>query len=100
MIVVSVHGAQRIRERLGLPRSAIQRIANRAYVDGIPRTSIRGSLRAFLDSIARHEDVVSEVRVHAYNVYIFRDNTLVTIVPLPVKYKKTIDHIKEELRHA
>lgn len=88
---VSDHGTDRMRERLGIPKKAAARMAEKALIEGTPHYEFSGSLRRYLDWIVLHDlprHGAKVVRVYGQHVFLFGlDDTLVTAWLLPAKYK-------------
>lgn len=84
---VTHHAHKRIRERVGLPKCAAQKTAQRALTDGVRREDTHGSLRRYLDALYHYNEQCDSIRVWAEKVYIFAGHTLVTVLDLPQRYK-------------
>jgi len=89
MAHVSEHGDRRARKRMGIPRRAIARAAEKARTAGIPRECWAGAIRAYLDRKFLNNPAPRDLRIHAGWVYIFdqRDGTFVTCFPLPSRLR-------------
>jgi len=89
MITVSLHAYQRAKQRMGLSKHAIDRLAGIAYYKGIRMTEAKGSFLKFLRehfTLKPHHTVI----VFANMVFLYDDNLLVTVVHLPAKYYKYV----------
>lgn len=95
MPIVTTHAQKRTKERVGLPKSAAKRNADRAFSDGIRRGETSGSLRRYLDMLYFRKETANQLRVYCGNVYIFCHGKLVTVIPLPAKYRATEKRIRE-----
>lgn len=93
---VTRHATARIRERLGVPKKAALKIAERSYESGIPKEEITGSLRGWLDQFHDADDI----RILSHCAFIFCNATLITVITLPYKYHATADKIARRNRHA
>lgn len=82
------HAYLRSKERIGLPKSAIERDANRALECGLKHSDTTGSLKKYMDSLYFTEKKSNNTRIWNGNVYLFHNNTLITVLPLPQKYRK------------
>lgn len=90
-IKVSEHGRQRARERLGIPRRAIKRMAALARRHGKGRAYFRGDLRRYLESCSQGGAVRQDVRVYGGFIYIFgMDGTFVTCWPVPRVFQQAV----------
>lgn len=77
---ISRHGDVRARERIGIPRKAVERAARKALTHGATVDDYSGTLGLFLRYKQRDG---TRVRVHGGFVFVFADETLVTVIPLP-----------------
>lgn len=93
---VTRHAADRTHERLGIPKKAADKIAAKAFECGIRREEISGSLRRYLDHLYSQHYTANNIRVFTYYIYIFCEDTLVTVEPLPQKYRSTVDNIRRK----
>lgn len=93
---VTRHAADRTHERLGIPKKATDKIAAKAFECGIRREEISGSLRRYLDHLYSQHYTANNIRVFTYYIYIFCEDTLVTVEPLPQKYRSTVDNIRRK----
>ena len=84
---VSRHADRRVRERVGVPRSAVKRMAAKARAEGIPRLDTKGSLRRYLDAIYHCNEEADSIVVYNEKVWIFAGTTLITVLDLRHRYK-------------
>lgn len=94
---VTTHADRRIRERVGVPRSAVRRLASKARTDGIERRETTGSLRRYLDSLYHYNGTAnSTIYVWGDKVFIFVDKALVTVLNLPNRFKNSANNQRRE----
>lgn len=85
---VSEHAQQRIKQRLGLPKRAMLRLAQLALERGMPHRDFPpGPERYRLDQLHRQNapDGHAEIFVHGEHIFVFTTDTprvLVTVYPL------------------
>lgn len=91
---VSRHGGRRARERLGLPKSAVMRNAERAMKYGVERQDAYGPFRRYLDAMYFDYGTANNLRVYNRHIYIFCNETLVTVLNIPYKYFDVADVIQ------
>ena len=87
------HGAKRLRERLGIPKRACQRAAQKAYDEGITFKNTAGEAHRFFDKIYHKNDSVNNTKVYGQFAYLFSNNVLITVLNIP-KDIKFIDKSK------
>ena len=93
---VSRHADERTRKRVGIPRSAVKRMAAKAMSEGVTRHDTHGPLRRYLDALYHYNESANNIRVWSEKVWIFSDNTLVTVLDLPRKYRARANGIAKK----
>ena len=93
--VVTAHAQKRTKERVGLPKRAVEKNAERALREGITHAETSGSLRRYMDSLFLTKRTANQLRIYCGNVYLFCNDVLITVVPLPQKYRATAEGIKK-----
>lgn len=83
MIEITDHADERIKERLGLPKSARMSTAERAYTKGNTHSQARGKLKRYLDYCWLSHKNANNVRVYAQHIWFFKDNVLITVYDVP-----------------
>jgi len=97
---VTQHAGKRIRERVGVNKKSIQTVADRALTRGLDHNELTGKLKRYIDKLWFRSKTANNMKVYAEKVYIFRDTTLITVVPLPTGLKKIANKlykIKQEV---
>lgn len=93
---VSRHADRRIRERVGIPRSAVKRMAAKARAEGVRRQDTQGSLRRYLDALYHYNEEADAIVVYAEKVWIFSGTTLITVLDLHQRYKNRANGMKKK----
>lgn len=83
MTNVSKHAKQRLRERNGLNKKSTDRIAERAFNEGITHAETTGNLNKWITSLYFKNTDANNIRLYGDKAYIFANTTLVTIIPIP-----------------
>ena len=87
---VTDHGEFRTRKRMGVPKKAVDRLADRALKEGVGRCEFSGSLRRYLDGMYHyHNEGANNIKVYAEKVWIFSGDVLITVLDLPQRYKNS-----------
>ena len=81
---------KRIKERCGLPKKAVERSATLALQKGLSHKESTGSLKRYFDYLFLSHKKGSNIRLYGNHVYIFTQNSLVTVLPLPNEHKKSL----------
>ncbi|MDD3029787.1 MAG: hypothetical protein PHS57_05865 [Alphaproteobacteria bacterium] len=72
------------------------KVTNNAFDKGITHTQTSGSLKRYLDGLYLRERKANNIRIYGDKVFLFAGETLITVLRLPQKYKKTCDRIREK----
>lgn len=88
---VSRHGYKRARERLGIPKNAVQKNAEKALEYGVRREDASGPFRRYLDALFHEYGTANNLRAYNRHIYIFCGEVLVTILNIPYKYFEVAD---------
>lgn len=88
---VSRHGYKRARERLGIPKDAVKRNAEKALKYGVERHEASGPFRRYLDALYYEYGTADNLRVFNRHVYILCGEVLVTVLKVPYKYVDVAD---------
>lgn len=87
-IEITNHAYDRMKERLGWNRKAGERMACRAYTDGITHGETRGSLHRYLDSVFLSYGNATQMRIYGEALFLFSGSRLLTVYALPTKYRR------------
>ena len=99
-LTVTRHADRRIRQRVGLPRSAVTRNAQSALEHGLRHSDTRGGLHRYIQALYWKYQSANNTRVYNGCVYIFHDDILITVFPLPQKYRGTAQNIRRKERDS
>lgn len=92
MCIMTDHGEQRIKERVG--KKVPLGIAASALRDGISHSETSGKLRKYMDKLYLTARKANNSRIYNRNVYLFHDDVLITVLNLPSQFHKVEDKIK------
>ena len=97
-VTVTDHAQKRIRERVGLPKRAVEKNAERALKKGIKHSQLSGRVKKFVDALYFKYQTANNIRIYENSVYLFAGGILITVIDLPQKYRKIVREIssKEE----
>lgn len=90
-IEITRHAEQRMRERLGLNKKSIERMAQRAYDNGICHSETRGNLNKWITKVYFSNKNANNIRLYRNMLYIFCNDVLVTVFHVPHKLSKDLD---------
>jgi hypothetical protein len=95
---VTHHAEDRGKERLGLAKAALHRTAEIALRDGIKTADTTGQLRRYLDKLYFHDRTANNIRIHGEQVFIFADEKLITVHPVPRELRHMLAKVRERRR--
>lgn len=94
-MLITKHACQRAKERLGLNKKAIKRMAEIAFEKGLRHsdTNPHSQLNRFFSALYLKHEFADNIRIYGEHVYIFGGEKLVTIFKLPGPYRKMVKKI-------
>lgn len=96
---ITRHGAKRVRQRLGVPRSAVKRSAEKALRDGIGHNEASGAVQGYIATLYNaYGGAANNIRIYNGFVYIFNENILITVLILPGELRKQAGYQQKRLR--
>ena len=85
-VYVTIHAKKRLKQRVGLPKSACQRHAQKAFDNGRCHQDVRGSLKRYLDHLFLSHKTANEIRIYGQFIYLFANTNLMTVLHVPKKF--------------
>lgn len=82
-ITVTYHARKRLKERLGIRKSACVRHAQLVFDKGTPRQEVSGNLRRYMNKKHLQDPSINEMRLYGEFIYMFCDESLVTVFGVP-----------------
>lgn len=86
------HARDRLKERCGWRGDAAQRMADKALQEGMRHADAEGRLKRWIDSLFLAERQANNVRLYGAHAFLFRDETLITVLHTPKSFMKTVNH--------
>lgn len=93
-ILITEHAYDRAKERLSLSKNALDRLALKAFEEGIKHEDTKGKLNRYLTSLFMTYKKANNIRVYGENVFLFCNNSLVTVYQLTYALRKYIKKVK------
>lgn len=93
---ISNHARRRMKERCGFNRKAQDRMAEKAFNEGITHKQTKGRLHKWVTSLFFKNCNANNIRLYGDNAYIFCGETLVTVIPIPSNLKKDFERMVEK----
>lgn len=92
------HGSKRIRERVGVNKKVVDKLAQKALEEGISHKDTVGSLKKYISSLYLKYRVANNIKVYNRKLYLFKFDKLITVLNLPHIYHKIEDKLKKKLK--
>lgn len=80
---ISKHAKRRMKERCGFNRKSKERMARKAFYEGIKHGQTKGRLRKWVDKLYFSNTKANNIRLHGGKAYIFAGKTLITVIQIP-----------------
>jgi len=94
-VIITHHAHDRMKERVGIPVSAHEKAASKAWNDGARNSDVSGALRRFLDALS-HRYPGKSIRVYSEKAWCFDGGgILITVINLPRKYVNAANRVME-----
>lgn len=90
-MTISNHARKRMKERCGFNRKSQDRMAKKAFDNGITHKQTKGRLHKWVTSLFFNNCNANNIRLFGEYAYIFAGETLVTVIPIPVNLKKDFE---------
>lgn len=94
MLRVTRHARMRSKERFGIKGKAAERLAERALLVGLSRSDVTGKLARYFDELYARHKKGNNIRVYAGKIFVFHDDVLLTVMPLPESLIKVVAEIR------
>lgn len=94
-MIITKHAMQRIRKRVGVTVKGAERIATRALENGITHNDTNGTLNHYMSRQFLKYRTANNLRIWCNFVYVFCNDTLVTVFQLPPELRKYAEKIRK-----
>lgn len=90
-MTITEHAKQRMKERCGFNKKAAERMAKKAFEQGITHAQTKGKLNKWITSLYFKNVKANNIRVYGGFCYVLCGETLVTVIPVPANLKHLIE---------
>lgn len=90
-MTITQHAKQRMKERCGFNKKTAERMAKKAFDEGITHAQTKGKLNKWITSLYFKNEKANNIRLYGDYCYLFYGETLVTVIPVPVNLKHLIE---------
>lgn len=84
---ITEHARARVRERLNIPKKAVDRVVINAFENGKKHSDFSGKFRRYLDGVFLKHCNATNMRVHGHHLFIFDNETLITAWIVPPMFR-------------
>lgn len=91
LVLITEHAYDRAKERFGWKSKVLDKMAEKAFLEGIKHKNTKGSLMRYLTKLWFKYKHCNNVRIYGENIFFFCDNRLITVYQLPNDLRK---HVK------
>lgn len=96
-VEVSKHAEQRLHERSGLNHKSVQRMAEKAFENGITHSQTKGNLCKWVSGLYFNNKKANNIRLYGDKAYIFCGNVLVTVLQIPSNLRNDMKSLVKEV---
>lgn len=89
VVHVTHHAYERVRERLGLKKAALDRLLPRIMEKGKRHGDLKGNLHNWISGKFRAHHA-TDMRVYGHHCFFFKGNCLITVLHVPPDLKKLV----------
>jgi hypothetical protein len=97
---VTKHGEKRVRERVGVNKKSVDRLAQKALTEGIPMSRTKGRLLKYLTYLYFRNETADNIRVYGDKAYIFVKDKLITVLQIPQDITKDMKKMIKEVEKS
>jgi len=90
-IIITKHAYKRAKERLSWKKKTLNRMATKAYAEGVTHRSAKGHLKGYIGKLFIQHKTANNIRVYGQDVYLFNAICLITIFRIPNNLLKTVE---------
>lgn len=91
--IVTKHAKERTKRVIPSKKKAVQ-LAEEALEFGIKHEETTGFLNKYLTGLFFYNKTANNIRIYKQKVFVFSNNTLITILNLPYRYHSSVEAIK------
>lgn len=84
-----------MKERCGLNKSSFDRIAEKAYREGISHKETKGNLNKWVTSLYFYDETANNIKLYGDKAYLFKGDKLITVLSIPHDLQPAVNKIKK-----
>lgn len=96
---VTEHAKGRMKERMGLPKKSLDKVAQKAIERGITHAQATGQLKKYMDGVFLSHNNASEMRIYNQKMFVFTsDFTLITVFKVPTSLLPAVNKVSKRMK--
>lgn len=95
---ISMHAAERLKERCGMNKKSMQRMAQKVFDEGIRHSQTKGRLNKWVTGLYFKNPKAKNIRLYGDKAYIFCGEILVTVIQIPAGLMKDFKKMVKKRR--
>ncbi len=95
---ISMHAAERLKERCGMNKKSMQRMAQKVFDEGIRHSQTKGRLNKWVTGLYFKNPKAKNIRLYDDKAYIFCGEILVTVIQIPAGLMKDFKKMVKKRR--
>ena len=96
-MIVTKHAKKRMKQRCGVNKKSVDRIAEIAYEKGLKHSELTGNLRKWVDGLYLKHRQGNQIRLYGDKTYIFHDGRLITVIQIPNNLVKEVGKHRKQV---
>ena len=93
---VSNHAKERLKERCGIQKKIVYKVAEKALSHGITHSQTKGRLNKWVTSLYFKNKNANNIRLYGDKAFIFNDDVLITVLQIPQDLMKNLKNMIKE----
>lgn len=95
---ITDHGFERMEQRLGLPKRAVERTAKIVWEQGFEHKDFKGRLKKYLDWVFLSHKKASALKIYSEHIWLFTNQqVLISVWRVPKQFLKAVN---KKVKHA
>lgn len=100
-VAVTTHAKKRLKECCGINKQSALRMAEKAFKEGISFDNAGELLQKYISSVyLKHDKMCNNLRIYGNTVYVFDNQTLITVYPIPENIQNEMESYATSIDEA
>lgn len=93
-IIITDHAYDKAKERFSFSKPALERVAGKAYREGITHSSSSGNLKKYITKLWFDYKKADNIKIYGEIIFFFSKNILITVYQIPHSLRKLANKIQ------